>query len=84
MAPDLNPHQKIRKGFYELPLSYANEQHKLLRDNEPPPPKVTFSVAMKELTGRGRSALNIFNTIILLVLRNETSLQKYSVPGETE
>jgi hypothetical protein len=56
-----------------------------LRDNEPPTyPKVTFSVAIKELTGRGRSTLSIFNPIILLVLRNETSLQKYSVPGETD
>jgi len=75
MAPDLNSCWKIRKSFYELPLSYANERHRILRDNEPPP-KSDFSVAIKELTGRGKTALSICNPIILLVSRNEASLGK--------
>lgn len=41
------------------------------------PPKSDFSVAIKELTGRGKSALSMFNPIILLVSRNEASLRKY-------
>lgn len=41
------------------------------------PQKSDFSVAMKELAGRGRAAWSMFNPIILLVSRNEASLRKY-------
>lgn len=75
MTPDLNSCSKIRKGFYEPPLSYANEWHEILRDNEPP--KSDFSVAKRELASRGKTVLSMFHPIILLVSRNEASLRKY-------